>query len=195
MEWGVFVAVVMMFGLKTEVFGEYIPAFMQVFLDNFPVYGAWKDHLHHLRSCLERCRAARLSLNPATCVFGVTRGALLRHIVSGEGIAVDPGKIDDIIKSPTPKNAKALGQILGQLRWHNRMIRHLADFATPLHAEVRGSRPVYYSNWKLSTGERNYSTTEREALGMIYSINKFHHYLLGKKFTFHVDHVALLYLI
>ena len=30
---------------------------------------------------------------------------------------------------------------------------------------------------------------------MIYSINKFRHYLLGKKFTFHVDHAALLYLI
>ena len=47
-EWGVFVAVVMMFGLKTvpetfqriimEIFGEYIPAFMQVFLDDFAVY-------------------------------------------------------------------------------------------------------------------------------------------------------------
>ena len=30
---------------------------------------------------------------------------------------------------------------------------------------------------------------------MIYSINKFHHYLLGKKFTFHVDHATLLYLV
>ena len=30
---------------------------------------------------------------------------------------------------------------------------------------------------------------------MIYNINKFRHYLLGKKFTFHVDHVALLYLV
>ena len=47
-EWGVFVAVVMMFGLKTasatfqriimEIFGEYIPGFMQVFLDDFAVY-------------------------------------------------------------------------------------------------------------------------------------------------------------
>ena len=36
---------------------------------------------------------------------------------------------------------------------------------------------------------------EREALRMIYSINKFRHYLLGKKFTFHVDHVNLLYLV
>ena len=56
-------------------------------------------------------------------------------------------------------------------------------------------RPVYYSSRKLSTAERNYSTTEREALGMIYNINKFRHYLLGKKFTFHVDHATLLYLV
>ena len=56
-------------------------------------------------------------------------------------------------------------------------------------------RPVYYSNQKLSAAERNYSTRECEGLGMIYSINKFCHYLLGKKFTFHVDHAALLYLV
>ena len=47
-EWGVFVAVVMMFGLKTtpttfqriiaEIFDDYISAFMQVFLDDFAVY-------------------------------------------------------------------------------------------------------------------------------------------------------------
>jgi hypothetical protein len=30
---------------------------------------------------------------------------------------------------------------------------------------------------------------------MIYSVTKFRHYLLGKKFTFHVDHLALLYLV
>ena len=48
MEWGVFVAVVMMFGLQTtpttfqrviqEIFNDYIPAFMQVFLDDFAIY-------------------------------------------------------------------------------------------------------------------------------------------------------------
>ena len=56
-------------------------------------------------------------------------------------------------------------------------------------------RPVYYASRKLSTAERNYSTTEREALGMIYSINKFRHYLLRHRFTVHVDHAALLYLV
>jgi hypothetical protein len=30
---------------------------------------------------------------------------------------------------------------------------------------------------------------------MIYSVTKFHHYLLGKRFMFHVDHLALVYLV
>ena len=43
--------------------------------------------------------------------------------------------------------------------------------------------------------EQNYSTTEREALGMVYNVTKYRHYLLGRKFSFHIDHSALLYLV
>ena len=135
-----------MFGLKTtpatfqrtimEFFGEYIPAFMQVFLDDFAVYGTAVEHFQHLRLCLERCRVSRLSVNPAKCAFGVTSGALLGHIVSKEGIAVDPNKIYAIKRAKMPVNAKALSRFLGQKRWHNLMIHYLADFATPLHTVV-----------------------------------------------------------
>ena len=109
---------------------------MQVFLDDFAVYGTTTDHFTHLQLCLERCRTARLSLNPAKCAFGVTNGALLGHIVSKEGIAVDPNKISMITYVKTLTNAKSLSRFLGQIRWHSRMIRYLADFATPLHAAV-----------------------------------------------------------
>ena len=118
------------------IFGEYIPAFMQVFSDDFAVYGTTAEHFQHLRLCLDRCRTARLSLNPAKCAFGVTSGALLGHIVSKEGIAMDPNKISAIIQAKTPANAKTLSQFLGQIRWNNRMLRDLADFATPLHAAI-----------------------------------------------------------
>ena len=54
---------------------------------------------------------------------------------------------------------------------------------------------MYYASHGLSATEKNYSTTEREALGMVYNITKFRHYLLGRRFTFHVDHSALPYLV
>jgi hypothetical protein len=56
-------------------------------------------------------------------------------------------------------------------------------------------RPIYYASRQLVPAEKNYTVTEREALGMIYSVQKFRHYLLGYKFTFHVDHDVLKYMI
>ena len=104
-----------------EIFEEYIPAFMWVFLDDFAVYGWKTEHMDHLRMCLEKCRTARLSLNTAKCVFGVPSGALLGHIVSKDRIAVDQNKVKVILQDLTLTNAKALSRFLRQIRWHSRM--------------------------------------------------------------------------
>ena len=56
-------------------------------------------------------------------------------------------------------------------------------------------QPVYYASRQLSAAKKNYSTTECQVVGMVYNIAKFWHYLLGRRFTFHVDHSALLYLV
>ena len=113
-----------------EIFGEYIPGFMQVFLDDFTVYNRKTEHLDHLRLCLEKC------LNLAKSVFGVASGNLLGHIVSKDGIVVDPNKVKAIVDAPAPNNAKAVGRFLGQIRWHSWMIQHLTNFEPPLHAAV-----------------------------------------------------------
>ncbi len=47
----------------------------------------------------------------------------------------------------------------------------------------------------LNSIERNYITTKREALAMVYAFHKFKHYLLGNLFVFYVDHMALMYLV
>ena len=137
---------VMMFRLKsvsatfqriiTEIFNEYILTFMQVFLDDFAVYGQRLEHMTQLRLCLDRCRQAWLSLNPTKCAFLVTSGNLLGHIVSQEGISMDQEKVQAILNAPALLNTKALSRFLGQIKWHSRIIRHLDDFATPLHAAV-----------------------------------------------------------
>ena len=55
--------------------------------------------------------------------------------------------------------------------------------------------PIVYSNRKLNKAERNYSTTEREALGMVFALQKYRHYLLANPFIFYTDHQALKYLV
>jgi len=52
-----------------------------------------------------------------------------------------------------------------------------------------------YSSRLFNSIEKNYTIIDREALAMVYALHKFRHYLLGNKFTFYVDHMALVYLV
>ena len=105
---------------------------MRVFLDDFSVFGKKSEHLYQLRLCFERCRMSRLSLNPAKCAFAVKRGVLLGHIISEEGMQVDPRKVEVIQKAKSPKNLKELGRFIGQIKWHSRFLRYLSHVYVPL---------------------------------------------------------------
>jgi hypothetical protein len=54
---------------------------------------------------------------------------------------------------------------------------------------------IEFARRKLSESEQNYNTTEREGLAMVYALQKFRHYLLGKHFKMFIDHSDLKYLI
>ena len=55
--------------------------------------------------------------------------------------------------------------------------------------------PIVYSSKKLNKAERNYSTTKREALGMVFALQKYRHYLLANPFILYKYHQALKYLV
>jgi len=55
--------------------------------------------------------------------------------------------------------------------------------------------PITFVSRKLSKSEKNYSTTERESLAMVYALQKFRHYLLGGHFKMYINHSALKYLV
>ena len=58
-----------------------------------------------------------------------------------------------------------------------------------------GDHPIAFASKQLTDAEWNYTTTEREALAMVFSVKKFRHYLLMNKVIFFVDHMALRYLV
>ncbi len=55
--------------------------------------------------------------------------------------------------------------------------------------------PIAFASRQLTATERNYSTTERECLAMVFIVKKFRHYLLLNPVVFFIDHMALKYLV
>jgi hypothetical protein len=56
-------------------------------------------------------------------------------------------------------------------------------------------QPIAYASKQLTPAERNYSTTERECLAMVFFVKKFRHYLICNPVVFFVDHMAIKYLV
>jgi hypothetical protein len=56
------------------------------------------------------------------------------------------------------------------------------------------AHPVSYAGRQLNSAELNYSTIEKETLAIVYGIDKFKYYLLGKEFILQTDHKPLIYL-
>ena len=62
-----------------------------VYLNDITIFSKRREeHAFHLRQIFERCRKYGISLNPKKCVFVVTEGKLLGHIVLKKGISIDP---------------------------------------------------------------------------------------------------------
>ena len=66
-------------------------------MDDFSVYGSSFDAcLDNLSNVLQHCEETNLVLNWEKCHFMVTKGVVLGHIVSENGIEVDKAKIEVI---------------------------------------------------------------------------------------------------
>ena len=84
--------------LMNRVFGPYLDKFVIVFIDDILVYSSSKEeHAEHLGIVLQTLREHQLYVKFSKCQFWLDQVAFLGHVVSAEGISVDPHKVEAIV--------------------------------------------------------------------------------------------------
>ena len=106
-----------------SIFSDYIENIIEVFMDDFSVYGSSFDNcLENLTLVLKRCIETNLVLNWENCHFMVKQGIVLGHVILEKGIEVDKAKVDLIRSLPPPSNVKEIRSFLGHAGFYRRFI-------------------------------------------------------------------------
>ncbi len=79
--------------------------------------------------CLD---SSGVTLSPKKTTIGFSKGKMVGHIVSKDGVATDPEKLDTISKLPFPTTKKALRGFLGMVGYYRRFIHMFTTKARPL---------------------------------------------------------------
>ena len=84
--------------LMNKTFLLYLDQFVVVFINDILVYSnSIEEHATYLKIILQTLRERQLYAKKEKCNFWMTEVKFPRHVVSQEGIFVDPTKIDDIL--------------------------------------------------------------------------------------------------
>nr|GEW50874.1 reverse transcriptase domain-containing protein [Tanacetum cinerariifolium] len=158
------------------IFHDMIEQTMQVFMDDFLVFGIVLGHIISKKGIeVDKAKIKVISKLPhPTTVKGIR--SFLGHAEKlTEALILIAPDWDQPFELMCDASDFAVGAVLGQ-----RIEKHF--------------RPIHYASKTMTEAEANYTTTEKEMLAVVYAFEKFHSYLIMNKSIVYTDHSALKYL-
>ncbi|GJR40372.1 reverse transcriptase domain-containing protein [Tanacetum coccineum] len=176
------------------IFHDIIEESVEVFMDNFSVFGSSFDHcLNNLDKMLQHCKDAHLVLNWEKCHFMVKEGIVLGHKVSEAGLEVDKAKIEVISKLPPPLISKVLEvfwdmpllkekltcvPVIVSPNWNLpfELMCYASDFAVGAilgQKDGKTFHPIYVASKTLNAAQQNYTITEKQLMVAVFAFDKF----------------------
>jgi len=135
--WGTYVYIRMPFGLTNAgatfqramdvAFAGLVDSILAVYQDDLTAFSKKEEqHCMHLEQIFIRALEYGISLNPKKCAFAVVEGKLLGHIVSKDGVRIDPERVATIDKIQIPKTIKGVQSFFGQINFVRRFVPNFA---------------------------------------------------------------------
>ncbi|GAA0174563.1 hypothetical protein LIER_27931 [Lithospermum erythrorhizon] len=205
--------------LMNRVSREFLDKFVIVFIDDILIYSSGEeDHERHLWVVLEVLRWHRLYAKFTKCEYWLAKVQFLGHVVSGDGICVNPQKVKAVNNWERPTSVTEEGYPFIWDEDRERCFRELKVKLTsaPVLALPSGSegymiysdashqglgcvlmqngRVIAYASRQLRNHERNYPTHDLELTTIVFALKLWRHYLYGLRCQIFTDHKSLKYL-
>jgi hypothetical protein len=128
------------------VFRDYLDKFVIVFLDDILVHSkSEEEHEHHLRMVLQVLREHQLYDKLRKCSFYQRQIHYLGHIISEEGIIVDPEKVEAIREWSAPMNVVEVISYMGLAGYYRRFITGFSKIAHPITSLQRKEKKFQWT--------------------------------------------------
>lgn len=117
-----------------------------VFMDDILIYSATlKEHVKLLAMVFEILEQHHFYLKRSKCVFAQPVVEYLGHVISAQGVATDPTKVQAMMDWPTPTNIKQLRGFLGLTGYYRKFIEHYGMLARPLTNLLKKGCPFQWT--------------------------------------------------
>ncbi|GJS09622.1 putative reverse transcriptase domain-containing protein [Tanacetum coccineum] len=202
--------------LMNRVCRPYLDKFVIVFIDDILIYSKTREeHVEHLRLVLELLKKEKLYAKFSKCEFWLREVQFLGHVINGNGIHVDPSKIEAVKnwkahRTPTEKcktfdwgeEQELAFQTLKDKLCNAPVLAlpdGLEDFVVYCDASGIGlgcvlmqrGKVIAYASRQLKIHEKNYTTHDLELGAVVFALKIWRHYLYGTKSVIYMDHKSL----
>jgi hypothetical protein len=118
--------------------------FVVVFIEDIPVYfNSMEEHEEHLWIVLQRLWEHQLYAKFSKCKFWIRKVPFLGHMVSPDGIAVDPSKVKEVLDWKLPMSMSEVRSFLGLTGYYRKFIPNFSKVAKPITELLkRGNRYI-----------------------------------------------------
>ncbi|WVZ74917.1 hypothetical protein U9M48_023032 [Paspalum notatum var. saurae] len=133
--------------MMNMIFMKELDQCVVVFIDDILIFSKTREeHEQHLRIVLEKLRENQLYGKFSKCEFWLEKVAFLGHVLTAEGVSVDPEKVEAVSNWKTPRNATEIRSFLGLAGYYRRFMENFSKIAKPMTGLLKNNTPYEWDD-------------------------------------------------